>query len=182
MTIVRISGYKPRHEEHKATNLSEGVRQRLFLLTHKYCVIPGIDWSGKFDAEKFQKWISSVLTWAEKTDRLEVTQHTIGSGLSYAKTEDGLPNDIIMTELNKPQNKEMRVGYQLGIQNQRGVHWVDPEGKPELALAEKYNDYAKIAEGRGYSRFAETLESIGKSYLCEAERIRQQEAYYKSEE
>ena len=174
--------YKPRHEEHRTRNLSEGVLQRLFLLIHHYCVVPGVDWNGDFNAEKFHEWMTRVLTWAEQTDRMEVTQHTIGNGLSFAKFEDGLPNDTIMTELNKPHHKEMRLGYQLGIQNQRGVHVLDPEGKQEYALAEKFHNYANTAEKRGYSRFSETLEAIAESYQHEAERNKHQaEMYFESE-
>ena len=165
--------FKPNHEEHKRKNYSEGLKQRLFLLTYNYFVVPGIDWNGAFNAERFQKWINNVILWANETDRLEVTQQIIGNGLSHAKTENGLPDDVIMAELNKSQNNEMRIGYQMGIQNQRGVHWVDPEGKPELELAKKYSIYAKAAEERGYSRFAETLKRISNSYLLEAEEIKQ---------
>ena len=161
--------YKPRHEEHKVRKLSEGVSQRLFLITHNYCVVLGVDWNGDFNAEIFHAWLEHVLHWAEETDRAAVVQHTIGNGLSYAKQENGLPNDTIMSELNKPQNREMRLGYQLGIQNQRGVHWVDPEGKPEYELAQKYHGYATIAEERGYSRVSETLKTIAENYLREAE-------------
>ena len=74
-------------------------------------------------------------------------QQTIGNGLSYArKLENGLIDEFIMKELNKIDNEEMRRGYGLGIYNQRGVRWIDPEGKPELQLAEKYKERAEIAE------------------------------------
>lgn len=61
---------------------------------------------------------------------------TVGSGLSYAKLDnDKLPPKTIIEELNMAENEELRRGYYLGVVNQRGVHWVDPEGKPELELA-----------------------------------------------
>lgn len=48
-----------------------------------------------------------------------------------------------MEELNKIENEEMRVGYRLGIINQRGVRWIDPDGKPGFQLAEEYKKWPK---------------------------------------
>ena len=164
--------YKPRHDDKKHSNLPEGVAKRLFSLTYNYCVVPGIEWDGSFNVASFRAWIDDVIRWARETDRMEVVQQTIGNGLSYAEKTEGLPNDTILDELNKPQNREMRHGYQLGIQNQRGVHWIDPEGKPERALAQEYKTYAQNAEERGYSRVFEMMNSIANSYLREAEENR----------
>lgn len=66
------------------------------------------------------------------------------------------------------ENEELRRGYYLGIINQRGVHWIDPEGKPELELAEDYENRANIAESRGYSRYAGILRVIGDEFKREA--------------
>lgn len=97
-------------------------------------------------------------------------QQTIGNGLSYArKLENGLIDEFIMKELNKIDNEEMRRGYWLGIYNQRGVRWIDPEGKPELQLAEKYKERAEIAESMGYAKYAETLRLVADGYIKEAE-------------
>ena len=167
--------YKPRHGERQTHNLSEGMVQRLFLLTHHYCVVPGTDWNGDFREEGFHAWIAEVLDWAQKADRTEITQQIIGNGLSFAKTEEGLPNETIMEELNKPQNNEMRRGYLVGIYNQRGAYWVDPEGKPEQELVDKYRKYARDAEKRGFTRFSETLEAIADRYFEDAERIREEQ-------
>lgn len=64
---------------------------------------------------------------------------------------------------------EMRTGYRMGIFNQRGTHWVDPEGKPERALAVKYEQRADVAEHLGYSRFSELLRSIASGFISEAD-------------
>lgn len=73
-----------------------------------------------------------------------------------------------LEELNRVENEELRRGYYLGIINQRGVHWIDPEGKPELELAEDYENRANIAESRGYSRYAGILRVIGDEFKREA--------------
>ena len=94
---------------------------------------------------------------------------TIGRGLSHAKKLDnGLIDEFIMNELNRVENDEMRTGYYVGIFNQRGVVTVDPEGKPELQLAQKYNDMAEKVESMGYAKYAEALRDIANSYTNEA--------------
>lgn len=131
--------------------------------------IPGIDWNGNFDAKRFDYWMKTVKTWSRDNDRYEVAMHTVGSGLSYAELdEDKLPQTAVIEELNRVENEELRRGYYLGIINQRGVHWIDPEGKPELELAEDYENRANIAESRGYSRYAGILRVIGDEFKREA--------------
>ena len=96
--------------------------------------------------------------------------HTIGNALSYVEfNAAGLIESTIMDELNKIDNEELRKGYKLGIFNQRGVHWVDPEGKPEKELSAKYRQRAEAVEALGYSRFALLLRSISDRYQEEAE-------------
>lgn len=122
-----------------------------------------------FDAKRFDYWMKTVKTWSRDNDRYEVAMHTVGSGLSYAELdEDKLPQTAIIEELNRVENEELRRGYYLGIINQRGVHWIDPEGKPELELAEDYENKANIAESRGYSRYAGILRGVADEFKREA--------------
>ncbi len=65
----------------------------------------------------------------------------------------------------------MRHGFSLAIFNSRGVHTVDPSGKPELELAEKYKKQAEDVENAGYQRLAPTLRELANSYTSEARRI-----------
>ena len=62
-------------------------------------------------------------------------------------------------------------GYSTGIRNCRGAHAVDPEAKPERALAEKYRQRADQVENAGYQRLATTLRGVADSYDRDAERI-----------
>lgn len=131
--------------------------------------IPGIDWNGNFDAKRFDYWMKTVKTWSRDNDRYEAAMHTVGLGLSYAELdEDKLPQTAVIEELNRVENDELRRGYYLGTINQRGAHWVDPEGKPELELAEDYENRANIAESRGYSRYAGILRVIADEFKREA--------------
>ena len=144
--------------------------RRLWEILHDYCVVPGTDWDGNYNEEDFHKWIEYCKTWAKSEDREAITQQTIGNGLSHAKKDKhGLVDDFIMKELNKIENEEMRVGYRLGIINQRGVRRIDPEGKLEFQLAEEYKKIADAAEAKGYAKYAETLRLISEDYIREAE-------------
>ena len=110
-----------------------------------------------------------VKDWSKENDRYEVTMHTVGAGLSYAVlNEEKMPAEVIIEELNRAENEELRRGYYLGVINQRGVHFIDPEGKPELELTKEYKDRANIAEERGYSRYAGVLNEIADQYFREA--------------
>lgn len=167
--LIRLF-YKKRHSETHEEKISEQMAKRLWEILHNFCVIPGTDWDGNYSENDFCEWIDICKAWSKAEDREAIVQQTIGNGLSYArKLENGLIDDFIMRELNKIENDEMRKGYQVGIFNQRGVRWIDPEGKPEFQLAEKYNELAETAESMGYAKYAETLRLISDSYIREAE-------------
>jgi hypothetical protein len=167
---LMAAAYKKRHAESEAKTLPKAVIDRIFQITFQYRIVPGTDWNGNFHNDTFEKWMKEVATWARENDRFEVSMHTVGGALSYVEFDDaGLIDVSIMAELNKPENDELRKGYQLGTFNQRGVHWVDPEGKPEKELAAKYEKRAEAVEALGYFRFAGLLQDIAAGYLREAE-------------
>ena len=167
--LIRLY-YKKKHSESHEVAVSEHMANRLWRILHNYSVIPGTDWDGNYSEKIFVKWIDYCKTWAKEEDREAVVQQTIGNGLSYARiSENGLVDDFIMRELNKVENEEMRVGYRLGIFNQRGIRWIDPEGKPEFKLAKKYEELAEAAESIGYAKYAETLRLVSDGYIREAE-------------
>ncbi|RHG26290.1 hypothetical protein DW265_06715 [Dorea longicatena] len=151
--------------------MNKSLSDRLCEILFQFKVTPGIDWNGNFDAKRFDYWMKTVKTWSRDNDRYEAAMHTVGSGLSYAELdEDKLPQTAVIEELNRVENDELRRGYYLGTINQRGAHWVDPEGKPELELAEDYENRANIAESRGYSRYAGILRVIADEFKREAKR------------
>lgn len=167
--LIRLF-YKKRNSETHEEKISEQMAKRLWEILYNYSVIPGTDWDGNYSENDFCKWIEYCKAWGRAEDREDIVQQTIGNGLSYArKLENGLIDDFIMKELNKIENEEMRTGYQLGIFNQRGVRMIDPEGKPELQLAEKYKEMSEAVESLGYAKFAETLLQISDDYTREAE-------------
>lgn len=161
--------YKKRSEEKTKRELSKGLSERLFQILFEYKVTPGIDWNGEFHEDVFKKWMASVKAWSKKNDRYAVTMHTVGAGFAYAELDDEkMPRKVIMEELNKVENEEIRRGYVIGISNKRGMHTIEPDGKPEKELAADYEERAKIAEERGYSRYSNTLREIANQYNREA--------------
>lgn len=166
---IEAKVYFKRNGEKREIELNKSLSDRLCEILFQFKVTPGIDWNGNFDAKRFDYWMKTVKTWSRDNDRYEAAMHTVGLGLSYAELdEDKLPQTAVIEELNRVENDELRRGYYLGTINQRGAHWVDPEGKPELELAEDYENRANIAESRGYSRYAGILRVIADEFKREA--------------
>lgn len=141
---------KKLHADSSANALPKAVSDRIFQITFQWRVIPGTDWDGNFHEDVFEKWMKEVVTRSIENDRFEMSMHTVGGALSYVAFDDaGLIDVSIMAELNKPESDELRKGYQLGTFSQRGIHWVDWEGKPEKELTAKYENRAKAVEAWG---------------------------------
>ena len=77
----------------------------------------------------------------------------------------------VAAALNDREADHMRDGYRTATYNSRGVHWVDPTGKPERELAEQFRSKAEEIENAGFQRFAVTLRGLADSYDREAERV-----------
>ena len=73
--------------------------------------------------------------------------------------------------LNGKDADDLRDGFRNELYNSRGVHWVDPSGKPERDLAVKYRAQAEDIEGSGYPRLAATLRELAEGYDREAKKI-----------
>lgn len=163
--------YKKRNGEKQEVNLDKGLCDRLYEILYQYKVTPGIDWNGNFDVKRFECWMKTVKTWSRDNDRYEVAMYTVGSGLAYAVLDEKkMPQKVIIEELNRAENDELRRGYRGGMIGQRGVHWIDPEGKPEFELVEDYENRANSAESRGYFRYADILRVIADEFKREAKR------------
>lgn len=73
--------------------------------------------------------------------------------------------------LNERTADDMRRGFRTEVFNSRGVHWVDPTGKPERDLANQWKEKAEAVEVAGFARFASTLKELAESYNREAEQV-----------
>ena len=73
--------------------------------------------------------------------------------------------------LNGRDAEDMRRGFRTEAYNSRGMHWIDPTGAPERALAEQWRQKADEIENAGLARFAGMLRELAESSDRQAERI-----------
>lgn len=132
---------------------------------------PGLK-DGIFNADDFINWVNAVKNQAKDDKRYEITMQEIGKVFYYYPVNQDrlwLPKEVAEV-IDGNDAEHIRIGYTVEIYNSRGVHTIDPEGRPELALAAKWEDRAKIADEEGYPRFGAELREVAKSYRREAQR------------
>ena len=173
--VIRLI-YRSKKEAKSEKELSEqnkSIATNAWRLLHEWRTPPGMQPDGTFSREKFTQWLEHTKGACAESGHIEVALTHVGNVLIYCPPDPkGLWIDKAAAEaLNGKDAEEMRNGFRLGIFNSRGVHWVDPTGKPELELAEKYREQAEDVENAGYQRFAATLRSLSESYNRDAERI-----------
>jgi hypothetical protein len=146
--------------------------QNAFRLLREWKNLPGT--VGKeFSGETFKSWVKSVITSTTESGHLTVALINIGNALIHSPADPGglWMHRSVADILNERDMEEMRNGFSTAIHNSRGVHWVDPTGKPEKEYAAKYRKQADEMENAGYQRIASTLRNIAESYDREAARI-----------
>ena len=129
--------------------------------------------NGIFSSEDFEAWLQSVKHLCKESGHLEVAMIKVGEVLLYCPPD---PQGLWIVRsaasaLNARDAEEMRSGFRTEVFNSRGVHSVDPTGKPERGLASQWRVKADAIEHSGFARFAATLRGLSDSYDREAERI-----------
>lgn len=165
--------FKKRHSNEKPKyRVSEDVGRRLYTIFYVLRIIPGTDWNGEFHENVFCNWVREVKENSKKEDRYEVAMNALGRWLSAAQIEENRTsrNTTILSLLNAADSYEIRNGYQIGLYNQQGVRF-NRTGESEKKMAEKYEMLAEKFETLGYSRYAEALKLLGKSYQQDARQI-----------
>jgi len=142
-------------------------------LLHEWHTPPGTERDGNFSETAFKQWIGAVRQSASDSGHLEVALSNVGNVLIHSPQDpSGLTIHRAVAEiLNADDSEEIRRGFAMAIHNSRGVHFVDPTGKPERGLAAKYRAQAEEMENAGFHRLATTLRGVAESYDREAERI-----------
>jgi len=142
-------------------------------LLHEWQTPPGVQDDGKFDSTHFIDWLKRVKNICTESGHLQVALTHVGEVLIHCPPDsDGLwINRTAAEALNAGDAEDMRRGFTTGVFNSRGVHWVDPTGKPERELAEQFRQKSEDVENAGFHRFAVTLRKLADSYDREAERI-----------
>lgn len=142
-------------------------------LLSAWSVVPGAQVDTEFDPDAFTAWLSSVEVTLKASGHYDVAMTQLGDVLVNApEGPDGLwIHPTIAEAMNDRERASLRAGHGTGIRNSRGFHIVDPEAKPERALAVKYRKQADEVENAGYQRLATTLRDVATSYDRDAERI-----------
>ncbi len=148
-------------------------------LLQRWKKVPGTLDDGTYDFNQFTEWFNFVTKELKKSGHYKVAIYNIGEILYYTpKDIDGFwINKGIAALLNKKDHEDMRHGFYIKTRNSRGVHWVDPEAKPEKELEAKYNALANETEAQGFARLATLLKELADSYAKDAQRIIEEQKY-----
>ena len=108
-----------------------------------------------------------------ETGHLEIAMTRVGHVLIHVPADpDGLwIHRAAAAALNAKDAEDMRNGFRTELFNSRGVHWVDPTGRPERELASRYRAQAEAVDDAGFHRLAATLRELAAGYEREAERV-----------
>jgi hypothetical protein len=173
--VIRLI-YRSKKEDQspkEPTEESKAIATNAWRLLHEWKTPPGTQKDGTFSEEHFTKWLQRVKAICTETGHLKVALIKIGEVLIHTPPDpDGLwIHRTVAAALNDREADDMREGFMTGTYNSRGVHSVDPTGKPERELAAQFRRKAEEVENAGFQRFAATLRSLAEVYDREAERI-----------
>ncbi|MEY8198390.1 MAG: hypothetical protein RPS47_04055 [Colwellia sp.] len=169
--IYRAEGVEPDAAE--STEQSRNIATNAYRLLSTWSTVPGTHPDGEFNPEAFLEWLTAMEEIVKASGHYDVALIQLGDVLIHSpEGPDGLwIHPVIADAMNNRDRSSLRDGYSTSVRNSRGVHTVDPEAKPEKALAEKYREKAEAVENAGYQRLATTLREIADSYDRDAKRI-----------
>jgi hypothetical protein len=168
--------YRSENEEASAEEPTEqlkNIASSAYRLLSKWRTPPGSQKDGTFNGAALTAWLEKVKAACAESGHLKSALRNVGHVLVYTPEDpDGLwLHRSAATALNAKDAEDMRDGFRTELFNSRGVHWVDPTGKPEKELAAKYRVQADAVESVGYHRLATTLRELADSYEHQAERV-----------
>lgn len=168
--------FRSKIEEHATEEPTEEKRTiagKAYRLLSRWKTPPGCQADGTFNGEEFRQWLEFVRKECSESGHLEVAMTMLGHALVHVPPDsEGLwVHRSAAAALNGKDAKDMRIGFRSELYNSRGIHSVDPTGKPEMELAANYHEKADSIEEAGFHRLAATLRELASSYEREAERI-----------
>ncbi len=173
--LIRIAFRSNKEErlDEEVTEEKKNIATNAYRLLSKWRTPPGYRENGTYDGDALTAWIKAAKKECADTGHLEIAMSIVGQSFIHAPEDpDGLwIHRAAATALNAKDAGEMREGFRTKLYNKRGVHRVDPTGKPERELSEKYKARAEAVESAGYHRLARTLRDLAESYEREAERV-----------
>ena len=127
--------------------------------------IPGTGTDGKVDTEALFVWVTEVRRLCAEHDRAAIGDQYIGQLLSRAQAEeDGTwPCLPVCEVMERIASQQIGIGFDIGVQNGRGVQLRGKGGAQERDLATEYRDRAK-QRAFDYPYVSGVLESIAVDY------------------
>jgi hypothetical protein len=173
--VIRLI-YRSKKEdklEKEPSEQNKSIAINAYRLLREWRTPPCIQSDGTFSREQFTQWLEHTKRACADSGHLEVALNHIGQVLIHSPpAPDGLWIDRTAADaLDEKDADKMRNGFSIAVSNSRGVHTVDPTGKPERELAEQYRQKAEKIENAGYQRFAVTLRGLAESYDRDADRL-----------
>jgi hypothetical protein len=173
--VIRLI-YRSKKEdklEKEPSEQKKSIATNAYRLLREWRTPPGIQPDDTFLREQFTQWLEHAKRACAESGHLEFALNHIGQVLIHCPPDpDGLWIDQTVADaLDGKDADKMRNGFSTAVSNYRGVHMIDPTGKPERELAEQYRRNANEVENAGYQRFAVTLRSLSESYDRDADRI-----------
>jgi hypothetical protein len=161
----------PPEKSEKPSEIQQSVANNAYRLLREWHMPPGTQPDGTFEGNALEAWLAEVRKICGQSGHLKIAMEQVGEVLFHSPADpDGLwLHRAAASVLNEKNADDLRQGYRVGTFNSRGVHWVDPEGKPERALAQDNRRKADDLELAGYFRLATTLRQIAESYDREAQ-------------
>ncbi len=171
--VIRLIYRSKKEPEHprEFSERDKAIAENAYKLLDKWKTPPGTQSDGQFLPEQFTEWLNTTKEACAKSGHLDVALMHIGKVLIHAPSDpEGLwIHRTVASALNEKDAEKLRDSFWAGICNSRGVHIIDPTGKPERELAKKYKQQAEEVENEGYQRFAVILRKLAEGYEREAE-------------
>ncbi|MHB9022208.1 MAG: hypothetical protein ACYC3A_10325 [Halothiobacillus sp.] len=179
--VVRLV-FRSKKEEsstEEPTEETKSIATNAYRLLSEWRTPPGCRTNSTYDGDALTVWLDAVKNECSYTGHLEIAMTMVGHALIHVPPDSDRLwiNRSAATALNAKDAGDMRDGFRTELFNSRGAHWVDPTGKPERELADKYRAQAEAVEDAGYHRLATTLRELAASYEREAESVASRERF-----
>jgi hypothetical protein len=124
---------------------------------------------GIVSAAALNNWVDKARELAKAVDRLEVCDDQIGAVFAYAPPdEDGTwPCNSVRACIERVMSQKLDRGFELGIYNRRGCHFVGDTGESERRIAMKFREHLISLESKS-PRTARVLRAVASAYDSEA--------------
>ncbi len=177
--IIRLAYKSDKgNSEVELSDSQKNIASNAYKLLDEWKIIPGSQEDGTFEPSDFESWTNNVAEMSKESGHLRSALRVIGKNLINSPEGDDILwiHTTIADFLNRRELDSVRDAFKMAIYNSRGVHFIDPEAKPEIELSEVYQSKSEALELLGYQRIARTLREISEGYAMEAEGIIKRES------